>query len=143
MKFVIDSNILFAALMKDSTTKELIILLDVELYFPDSLMKEIFKYKDLIKKKAGFSEQEFHENLKTLLEYIILVPEEELKKFLNQALEEMKFIDPKDSPVLACALAHEGSVIWAQDEHLHKQKLVQAVRTKEVIDIYLKGKIQF
>lgn len=132
MKIILDANILFAALIRDSTTRELILLFQADFYFPEPLLEEMEKHKELIKKKAGFNESEFNHNLQRLFECIALVPFQELKENLDIAKKTMEKIDPDDAVVLAAALAHPRSIIWSTDRDLTEQKLVKAVTTKEL-----------
>lgn len=138
MKVVIDANIIFAALLKDSITRKLLISLQVDFYFPEPLLEEIQKYKELIKKKAGYSESDFRRNFTIILEYVTLVSFSEMQPFIVQAKKIMGPIDPKDTLILAAALAHEGAIIWSTDAHLHIQKTVKAVRIPELLEKYKK-----
>jgi len=52
MKLVIDANILFAALIKEGSTAELLISDKIQLFAPEFLFKEFSKYKNLILKKT-------------------------------------------------------------------------------------------
>ena len=48
MDLVIDANILFAALIKESVTSELIFKNTLHLYAPEFLFSEFEKYKEVI-----------------------------------------------------------------------------------------------
>jgi len=52
MKFVIDTNVLFSAMIKNSITKKIIFSDVFKLYVPESLFEEINKHKSLILAKA-------------------------------------------------------------------------------------------
>lgn len=136
MKIVVDANIIFAALIKDSTSRALIMFLEAEFYFPEDMLVEIQKYKELIKKKAGFSKEKFNMNLKKIFEYVQLVPYKEIEDHIKKAQEIMKDIDPKDAVLLAVFMAHKDSIIWSTDPHLKMQKLISVVTTKELLPIY-------
>ena len=136
MKIVVDANIIFAALIKDSTTRALIMFLEADFYFPEDMLAEIQKYKELIKKKAGFSEEEFNTNIQKIFEYVELVPPKEIVDHIKKAQEIMADIDPKDAVVLAVAMLHKGSIIWSTDPHLKMQKIIPAVTTKELLPLY-------
>ena len=45
---VIDTNILISAMLKDSTTREIIVKGDLEILYPAFLLDEVMKYKDYI-----------------------------------------------------------------------------------------------
>jgi len=48
MKLIVDANILFAALIKEGSTAELLISDKLQLFAPEFLFAEFAKYKDLI-----------------------------------------------------------------------------------------------
>ena len=51
MKLVLDSNIIFSALIKKSTTRNIILSDVFELQAPDYIFSEITKHKELLLKK--------------------------------------------------------------------------------------------
>ncbi len=134
MKIVLDTNILISALMRDSTTRKLIIELDEELYYPASGMEEIQKHRELILKKSGLSEEEFNPILNILFEYIELVSNEIMQDTVEEAKKIMLPIDETDVIFLATAMALEGAVIWSDDKHFAKQKKAKVKTTKEMLN---------
>ena len=138
MKIVIDSNILFAALIKESTTRWIILFLEADFYFPEPLFEEVKKYKKLIEEKSGLNEAEFSQNLKKILEYVSIIPTEDLQKYLEEATKIMEKIDPKDSVVLAAALSVKDCIIWSSDKDLTGQVKAKTVSTKELFIEYKK-----
>jgi predicted nucleic acid-binding protein len=56
MKLVIDTNILLSALIKDSTTRKIIIQSEWQLYYPEISFHEVHKYKQLVLEKSGLCE---------------------------------------------------------------------------------------
>ena len=83
MKLVLDTNILLSALIKDSTTRKIIVESGWKLYYPEMSFHEIRKYKDLVLKKANIAESDYVELLEYLLEYLILIPDEVILKHLG------------------------------------------------------------
>ena len=57
MDLVIDSNVLFAALLKDSGTSD--ILFTHKLYAPEFIFEEFRKYKEYLKGKTKRNEENF------------------------------------------------------------------------------------
>ncbi len=53
MDLVVDANILFAAIIKDSTTRKLLFHKTLHLHAPDFLLEELAEYKDEILKKTA------------------------------------------------------------------------------------------
>ena len=87
MILVVDSNILFASLIKDSTTRKIIVESEWEFYYPEMSFHEIRKYKNLVLEKSGMNEEEYTELLSHLLKHITLVPEEQIEGNIEIANE--------------------------------------------------------
>lgn len=131
MKLVVDANILFAALIKEGSTAELLISDKLQLFAPEFLFEEFSKYKDLILKKTHRSNKEFNQFLDILKEQITIVPKKEITPFIDKA--EKISPDPKDSIYLALALALNSNV-WSNDKKLKEgQKKVTILSTEELI----------
>jgi predicted nucleic acid-binding protein len=65
MKLIIDTNIIFSGIIKDSVTRKILIHPDFEFYTPDFFLLELKKYQDYLRKKTKRDKKEF--NLKFLL----------------------------------------------------------------------------
>ena len=100
MDLVIDSNILFAALLKDSGTSD--ILFKHKLYAPEFIFVEFRKYKDYLKGKTKRTEENFNELFYLFERNVILIPKEEIESFIEKA--EKISPDEKDIVYLALAL---------------------------------------
>ena len=111
MKIVMDVNVFLSALIKDSTTRKIIINSSLEFYFPEHSMHKIRKYQNYVLEKSGLGESEYLEILSKLLMYIKLVPAEELAKSWNDAKKIMEHIDSEDVIFIASALSIQNSVI--------------------------------
>lgn len=134
MKLVVDTNIIFSALIKDSLTRKILTHLDAELYSIEFSEQEIKKYKAEIFQKAGMSEIELDFLLEKLKERLCNIDNTVVALEMQKALEIMKEIDPKDSPFLAAALA-TNSDIWSDDKHFEKQNLVKIWKTKDLVKL--------
>ncbi|MBI4146416.1 PIN domain-containing protein [Candidatus Woesearchaeota archaeon] len=137
MNIILDTNVLIGALIRDSHIRRLIILSDIPLIYPEIMLHEVRKYKDLILQKSGMDEETYDKLLAKLLGYITLIPTEQLKERLPEAKEVMKAIDIKDAPFIAAALASENAVIWSDDAHFKMQKRITAYTTEEITKIIL------
>src|SRR3989338_1117325 len=113
MKFIIDTNILLAALIKDSTTRKIIVKSGWEFYYPELSFHEVRKYKDLVLAKSGVSDEEYTQLLNLLLKYIILVPEEKIYQHADKAGEIMRKIDKDDVVFIAAALGMDSMRVWS------------------------------
>jgi len=77
MKIVIDSNRVIAALIKDSTTREILFDRNFEFFAPENIQNEIIRYKEEIIDKAGIGQEEFEILFSLIFEYIDIVPQAE------------------------------------------------------------------
>ena len=123
MKIVIDSNRVVAALLKDSTTRGLLLNASFEFIAPDFIKEEVEKYRGVFVKKAKISVEDFDLLLSMLFESIKLIPKEEYASSMYKLISEIS--DPKDIPYLACSIAMEAEGIWTHDLHLKEQTKVR------------------
>ena len=132
MKLVVDANILFAALIKEGSTAELLISDKLQLFAPEFLFTEFAKYEELILKKTHRSKEEFNHFLEILQEQITIHSKKEIIPYLDMA--EKISPDPKDIIYLALAFALK-SEIWSNDKRLQQdQKEMHVLSTKELIE---------
>ena len=138
LRIVIDSNILFSALIRDSTTRRLILEYDGYFLFPAIIFEEAEKHKSELLKKSGMNEDEFNRILGLILRKVMIVPSEILNSYYKEALEISERIDINDTLFFACALAYPNSIIWSDDKNLKNQAKIRVLNTLEIINI-LKG----
>jgi len=133
MKIVLDTNILMSALIKDSTTRKLIVQSDWEFYYPEVSLHEVRKHKNLILQKSGMGEEEFTRLFNQLLSHIKIIPEEYINRNLDEANIILGKIDINDVVFLATALSISDSVIWSDDRHFEKQDKVKVMKTEDMV----------
>ena len=133
MKIVIDVNRVLSALIRDSTTRKIILNSQFEFYFPEPSLDKIRKYKEYIMEKSGLTEEEFKDLMAILFKYIRIVPTEEIEKNWSEANKIMEHIDPEDVVFIATALSISDSVIWSDDRHFEKQDKGKVWKTEEII----------
>ncbi|MFT4304504.1 MAG: PIN domain-containing protein [Candidatus Woesearchaeota archaeon] len=131
MELIIDANVLFSALLKDSVTSDL--LFKNTLYAPEFIIEEFKKYKEELKKKTKRSEEDFIRFFQILENNITLIPKEALKPYIKKA--EIISPDPKDVLYFALALKLKCA-IWSQDKALKNQKSVVVYNTEELYNIF-------
>ena len=131
MILVVDTNRIIAALIKDSTSRKIILSGKLELVSLNFGQKEIKKYEEEIMKKAKITEQEFDKVFELLLKRIIILDDLLLANHMTQAKEIMDKIDPDDTPFIAAALAMKCA-IWSDDEHFQKQNKIKTWKTKDL-----------
>jgi predicted nucleic acid-binding protein len=135
---VIDSNILFSALIKASTTRKIILEYEGFFLFPSLIFEEIGKHKYELIEKSGMTTKDFNLLLELLLKKVIIIPKEKLLPYKQEADALVKNIDPEDSIFIACALACKG-VLWTDEKRLKKVKKIRVLNTKEIIQEQVKG----
>ncbi len=131
MKLVLDSNIIFSALIKKSTTRDIILSDVFELHAPEYIFSEITKHKELLLNKSKMNDGDFDALLLLLQKHIQLVPKEKYNEKMALAEDIFKDIDITDSPFLALALALNCK-IWSNDGHFKQQDKVEVHTTKEL-----------
>jgi predicted nucleic acid-binding protein len=131
MILVVDANILFSALIKNSLTAELIFNEDITLYTCEFILEEFFKYEDVIQKKTRRTKEEFIQIMHQLKEVISVVPKEEYLSFMNEA--EKISPDIKDTLYFALALKL-NCAIWSNDKQLKKQDKIKVYSTSEIMN---------
>lgn len=130
MDLVVDANIIFAALIKDGNTIELLLEPNLHLFVPEFLFSEISKHKKELMEKTERSEEELNEILDILEHKMTIIPLEEFESFLNKAKEISP--DPNDVPYFALALKLNIS-IWSNDKKLKEQKRIKVYSTKDIL----------
>jgi len=135
MRLVIDTNCFMAGLLKDSTSRSIILHWDFHFYAPDFLMQEVNKYEDYIKKKAKLTDEQYKQTFYLLLEKVSLVPFEDFRSEFSKAEQIMSDIDIKDSPFIAVGLALNINGIWSEDDDLRKQSVLEVYSTGDLYNI--------
>jgi len=138
MIIIIDVNVFLSALIKDSTTREILLTYEQEFCFPEKSLQKIRKYKQLIQKKSGLSDIDFLKLFHSLLKFIRIIPDEELLDYWDKAKQIMEHIDPEDVPFIAAALSQDSAIIWSNDRHFEKQDEVITLKTKDLVNLYMK-----
>ena len=136
MIIIVDVNIILSALIKDSTTREIIVKSNFEFYFPEPSLQKIRKYKEYIKQKSNISQLEFLKLFYSLIRFIKIIPKEEILSNWNKAKEIMEHIDPEDTTIVAAALSKNDAVIWSDDKHFEQQNKITIFKTRDIVDLY-------
>lgn len=129
MKLVVDANVLFSALIKDSFTRKLFFEDRLEIYAPEYLFEEFEEHREEIMQKTHRNEAEFWEVMGILKSRISVVPFSEFEKFMEKAKKASPDMD--DAIYFAVAFAIDGA-IWSNDRRLKGQKEVRVLNTEEI-----------
>jgi predicted nucleic acid-binding protein len=136
LNIIIDSNVLFSALIKDSLTRKMILLYTGTFLFPSFIFDEMEKHKEGLLEKSGMEAKQFEMLLTILLQKVQIVPTDILRAYERKAYDTVKDIDPDDTLFIACALAYPDSILWSDDKKLKQQTVVPIINTKEMYHLF-------
>jgi len=135
LKIIVDANVLFAAIIKDSATSSLFLVDGLEFFAPDFLFVEFEKYEDIIIEITSRSKEKVQQYINFLKRTIITIPERNFKDLFKDFLPISP--DPKDIPYLALAKRIKAS-IWSNDKKLkEKQDIIKVVTTADLVKRFL------
>ncbi len=132
MDLVVDANILFAALIKDSFSYSLLFSGEFHLFASEYIFAEFDKHKEEILEKTERTTEEFFRLLEVLKRRITIVPLEELTEYVETA--ENISPDPGDIVYFALALKF-NCPIWSNDKKLKQQDKVKVYHTHELMKL--------
>ena len=135
MRIVVNSDRIFAALIRKSKCREIILSEKFEFLTVDFARKEIQEHVGEILRKTGLSLNEVETILGILFKSISIVNDAVIKKKYKNARKIMDHIDPNDTPFIALALSVENEGIWTEDKHFMKQKRIRIWKTIELMDL--------
>ena len=117
MRLVVDTSILFAALLKRSAVRELLVNPLFEFHVPEFCIEEIEKHVEEIAERSGLSVENVYLLLGVLLVSVQVVPAERILKKYKEAERIMGKIDRDDVPFVALALSFHNDGIWSEDNN--------------------------
>ncbi len=127
MRLVVDANILFAALVRDGLTRQL--LFEHELLAPTLMLREFRKHRAVLERKTGLRDHLLDELLSLLIQGSGLRFLEPSGRMLREA--ERFSPDKGDVDYLALCL-DEGCDLWSNDKPLRGQARVRVWSTEEL-----------
>lgn len=132
MRLVVDANILVAAFLKASVTRELLLDGRLDLYAPEHLLVETRQVltKRSALRRIGITASQLGELFACLTSPIRMVAEEEYAHRLGKAIELAPHAE--DAPYLAVALTLRAPV-WSNDAILKEQGQVRVYTTRELL----------
>ena len=129
MDLVVDANIIFAALIKEGKTHELIFDETLHLFTAEFFFSEFDKYAEELQNKSGKTKKDFDKLTEIIRRRITLLPLEEIAPYLDEA--EKLCPDPDDVAYFALALKLKCP-IWSNDKALKKQEKIKVYSTEEI-----------
>ena len=132
MKLVVDTNIVIAALLRDSGTRKILLHPLFSFYIPEHAFNEIERHEDELIKKSGLTRHRFHQIMNILKKHLTIVSTEEFIGHYPDAFNAMKNIDETDAPFVALSLSFVNDGVWTNDSHFDKQSLVRVWSTADM-----------
>jgi predicted nucleic acid-binding protein len=133
LRLVVDTNILIAAMLKDSTARKILLSTPIDFYVPEFAFEEIEEHILELSKKNKLPVGTNREVLGIIRRHLHIVKKEDIEKVYPEAEEIMKDIDVDDSACLAAALSMECDGIWSHDQHLAEQDCVRIWLIKDLV----------
>ena len=127
---VIDANVIIAAMLRDSTTRKILLSGDILPVAPKRVVEKIEEYMIEISTRNALPIEMNRIVLRLLTSHIRLVPVNVYKRFLRTAFESIGKRDPTDIPYLAVALAVNDDGIWSHDADFSSQSRFKVYSTK-------------
>ena len=134
MRLVIDTGILISALLKDSATREILLLSSIEFLLPEYAFEEFERHKDKISKRSRLGLAEIDVLMSLLTENITIVPASRIKPYVGKANKLMGGTDPFDVPFVALALVTDNHGIWSNDRHFENLEGIKTWKTSDVFN---------
>lgn len=132
MILVIDTNIIIAAIIRNSTTQDIIFNENLQLYSPEYVLSEIKNHKAELIRKSGYTSEMFDTISELVFSKITIVPCEEYAHHQNHAINISP--DKEDWPFFALCI-HMHALLWSNDAKLKDQKVIKVITTNELISV--------
>lgn len=135
MILVVDTNEIISALIRDFSSRRVLLSPRFFFYTPDFTLDEINKYIPLITRKSSLPRRHVLLLINDLLQRVQII---EFDKYRNKYAEAEKIIgevDPDDVPFIALALSISNDGIWSNDKHFLKQERIKIWTTKDLIKL--------
>ncbi len=134
MELVVDANVLFSALMRDSHTRHFLLFGGNALYTPEFVFEEIMKHSDEVSRKTFLSTEEISSLLRDIvsLANIKIIPLFEYEEHIKAAKKICP--DPDDIHYFALALKL-NCVIWSNDKKLKEQNKINVYASHELMKL--------
>ncbi len=129
MRLVVDSNVVFSALISKNYSANLIFSNELQLIAPEFIQIEFKRHQLEIQKKSGLSAKELSISGALIFGHIQVYPKEEYDHFKTRAQSISP--DPNDWPFFALALK-ENCPIWSNDKKIKQQKQIIVYSTHEL-----------
>ena len=129
---VIDANVVFAAMIRDGGTREVILDRGLDLRTPPWLWEEVAARYEWLINKTRLPHAALDELLRQIRDRITDIPEAAIQAKKDAALKRVPASGKKDAPYVAAVLA-VGGVLWTHDTRLASESKVPVVTTVDLL----------
>lgn len=133
MRLVVDSNVLIAALLRNSAARRVLAWPLHRFYSPEHALAEVERHMEEFAARMEVTVEEAHALLLLVAGSVETVPEEVIRPCLAEARAIMDPLDPDDAVFLATALAIPCDGIWSHDRAFRRQGRVRTFATHELL----------
>ncbi|MBI4393322.1 MAG: PIN domain-containing protein [Euryarchaeota archaeon] len=133
MRLVVDSNVVFAALLRDGATRAILVDPPLGLVAPEWMLAEMRRHRRAIIERANLSGPEFNLLFLLVTDGIEIVARVDYDAFIGEATNRMRGRDPGDAPFLALALALDCDGIWTQNVRHFENTGARIWTTKDLL----------
>lgn len=133
MKLVIDSNVLFAALLKDSNVRTALVFSNHLFFIPAYVLQELEEHEEELLVKTTYSKEELKLVISSTLQRLSVIKDALIQKEMEKAKGIMDRIDPDDTPIIAAALAIQADGIVTFDPHFRQQNSITIFDVDELL----------
>jgi len=135
MRLVVNTNRIIAALIRDSSSRKIIMSGKFELITPRFSQKEVQNHKSEVVHKANITPRQFDQLLGIIMTKVYSTEDGVFNKKMKEAKEIIGDIDKDDEPFIALALAVQNDGIWTDDNHFLKQSAVKVYTTADILSL--------
>ena len=129
---VVDANVLFGALLRDGTTRHLLLYGGLQLHTPAHVWGEFERNREYLLKKSGATEAALGLLLDAMRDRMADVPLLLIRERMEEAAKSLGPRGTLDAPYVAAAMAL-GATLWTQDKELKRKAPVPVVSTADVV----------
>lgn len=133
MKLIVDSNVFFAALLKDSVVRSALIFSNHQFFVPSYVLQEFKEHEEEILGKSAYSKEELTLVASSILQRLSVIDDTLIQTEMEKAESIMDKIDSGDTPIIAAALAIEADGIVTFDPHFRQQNAIKIFNVNELM----------
>jgi predicted nucleic acid-binding protein len=129
---IVDASVLFSALLRDRTTRLLLLHGGFGLHTPPNIWDELERNRQYLVQKSGATERAFDALLQSLRGRVSAIPLPLIERHMDRALKALGEEDRLDAPYVASAMALDRT-LWTHDKRVKLRAPILVVTTSEVV----------